>query len=158
MSLSARIENELDRLASTGAGQGDLQLQVEEGELHVRFQTVDKLACELEDFRYTDTRLAESSIDDLQQRATQLAKRLSYLLEAISPVEIDNEACVVQMRSNPPEQDEVGSKYYELVVCREEIRLSRYHKSAGQPRQIVPATITREVFLRLATDITTAAG
>ena len=154
MGLSARIENELDRLAATSPGNGTLKLHVEGGQLCAGFAAVDKLACALEEFRYSITQLAESTVEDLRQRATKLAAKLSYLLEAISPIEIDNESCVIQMRSNPPEKDDDGSKYYELVVGRDETRLSRYHKSAGQPRQMVPATITREVMVRLATDIT----
>ena len=158
MRLSARIEKELDRLAASSPGSGELRLQVEGGELWACVAAVDNLACALKDFRYSNTSPGESSVEELRQRATKLAEKLSYLLEAISPVEIDNEACAVQMRSNPPEQDDDSSKYYELVVSRNETRLTRYLKSAGQPRQVEPATVTREVLVRLVTDITAPNG
>ena len=79
--------------------------------------------------------------------------RLTYLMEPISPIEIDAEACVAQLRSNPPQRDDDGRSYYELLVRRGgEIALVRYRKEPGTPRQQIAATVTREVLLRLADD------
>jgi hypothetical protein len=95
---------------------------------------------------------------ELEQMAKQLEQRLSYLMEAICPIEIDQEACVIQMRSNPPAKDDDGTKYYELVVRRGEISLCRYNKPRGQPRDTVPAEVTHEVVSRLASDFDEVVG
>ena len=151
MSLSAQIEIELNR--SESSGNDKLELAVDGGRLHANFTAVDALACAFDQLGVSSSRWADAAIDDLKHRAEQLSAELSYLLESISPIEIDNQACVVQMRSDPPDQNDDGSKYYELVVSREGIRLSRYTKTTGQPRQVVPAAVTREVFVRLANDL-----
>ena len=46
------------------------------------------------------------------------------------------------MRSNPPQKDDDGTRFYELVVSRGELSLCRYAKGPGQPRQIVAAEVT----------------
>ena len=62
-------------------------------------------------------------------------------------------ACVVQLRSNPPQRDDDGRSYYELLVRRGgEIALARYRKENGNARQQIAATVTREVLLRLVGD------
>jgi hypothetical protein len=100
--------------------------------------------------------LASATVDQLKDIAKTLSKRLSYLLESISPMEIDDEACIVQMRSNPPQKDDDGTRYYELVVARGELTLCRYSRVSSQPRFIVAANVTREVFERLAEDFVAA--
>ena len=90
---------------------------------------------------------------ELERIGKALAERLTYLMEPISPIEIDADACVVQLRSNPPQRDDDGRSYYELMVRRGgEIALARYRKENGDARQQIPATVTREVLLRLVGD------
>jgi hypothetical protein len=61
------------------------------------------------------------------------------------------------MRSNPPQRDEDGRSYYELLVRRGgEIALARYRKENGAARRPVAAHLTREVLLRLAADFVAA--
>ncbi len=84
---------------------------------------------------------------------------MTYLLEPISPIELDSQGCVVQMRSTPPQKDADRTSYYELLVSRSgELSLVRYTRLAGQPREIIPAQVTREVLLRLAGDFALAAS
>lgn len=78
------------------------------------------------------------------------------MMEPIAPIEIDAAACVVQLRSNPPQRDDDGRSYYELIVRRGgEIGLTRYRKENGNARQQIAATVTREVLLRLVGDFCT---
>jgi hypothetical protein len=101
--------------------------------------------------------LASAGIDRLRAVSEDLSRRLTYLLEAISPIEVDAEQCVVQMRSNPPQRDEQGTSYYELLVRRSgELSLRRWTKTAGKVRQPLDAHVTREVFLRLVGDFSAA--
>ncbi len=80
-------------------------------------------------------------------------------MEPICPIEIDADACVVQLRSNPPQRDDDGRSYYELLVRRGgEIALTRYRKENGGARRPISANVTREVLLRLVGDFCEALG
>ena len=71
---------------------------------------------------------------DLERIGKSLSERLTYLMEPISPIEIDADACVVQLRSNPPQRDDDGRSYYELIVRRGgEIALSATAKKMATP-------------------------
>ena len=71
----------------------------------------------------------------------------------IAPIELDAQGCSVQMRSNPPQKDDNGRRYYELLIRRGgSIALCRYEKQPGQPRVRVPAVLTHEVVGRLIDD------
>ena len=62
----------------------------------------------------------------------------------------------MQLRSNPPQRDDDGRSYYELMVRRGgEIALSRYRKENCGARFQIAATVTREVLLRLVGDFCT---
>lgn len=159
MTLQAQIHTELNRLASlAGTGSAPHLLRVDTGNGHLESEltAIDQLACAFDRFAYKTDRLANATIDELKDVANSLSAQVSYLLESISPVEIDDEACVVQLRSNPPAKDDDGTRYYELVVARGELNLLRYCKTPGQPRTVVAANVTREVFERLAGDFIAA--
>jgi len=158
MSIKSQIHTELNRLASLAAtGPHSLRLDLGDGKLEATLTQIDPLACAFEHFSYKVDKLANATIDQLKDIANALSKQLSYLLESISPIEIDNEACIVQMRSNPPQKDDDGTRYYELVVARGELRLCRFSRPSGQAPSVVAAHVTREVFERLAEDFVAAA-
>lgn len=159
MTLKTQIHTELNRLASlsgSASGPQSFCLDTGDGRLQSELTAIDALACAFNRFAYKTDKIASATIDELKDIANGLSSQLSYLLESISPVEVDDEACVVQMRSNPPAKDDDGTRYYELVVARGEISLLRYCKTPGQPRQTVAANVTREVFERLGDDFVDA--
>jgi hypothetical protein len=127
-------------------------------DLTCQLVSLDSLACAFTELSLESPALAARDISGLKHTAEQLSARLTYLLEPISPIETDPEGCTVQMRSKPPQQEENRTSYYELLVSRSgKISLSRYTRSAGQSRQVVPAAVTREVLLRLAGDFSAVA-
>ena len=151
MTISQQFEHELKQL---GTG-GEAVLDVSAGDRHLTCNLVtrDSLAVAFQMLRLTTSELADAAAADLERISAALAGRLTYLMEPIHPIELDADACVVQMRSNPPQQDDDGRSYFELVVRRGgELSLGRFHKQPGSPRQPVPANVTREVLLRLAAD------
>lgn len=157
MSIKSQVHTELNRLASLAAtGPLTLRLDLGDGTLEATLTQIDQLACAFERYSYKVDKLTGATVDQLKDIANTLSKRLSYLLESISPMEIDDEACVIQMRSNPPQKDDDGTRYYELVVARGELTLCRYSRVSNQPRTIVAANVTREVFERLADDFVAA--
>lgn len=161
MSLKNRIHAELDRLGPLASGSGTsqfLNVDLDNGKLSCHLTAIDQLACAFEQFTVEAPLLASAELSDLDRVALRLSQRLGYLLETISPVERDKDGCVVQMRSNPPQKDDDGTSYYELVVRRGELALCRYSKSSGQVRRVIPSNVTREVFCRLADDFSAIAS
>lgn len=158
MTLKQQIDRELDRLARARdlSSPAVLAVDTNVGQLEGRMLAVDTLACAFESLALSTDRLSGASIGELKQLSEQLAAKLNYLLEPISPVELDADGCTVQMRSNPPQRDENGSTYYELLVRRDGLRLCRYTKARGQSRQMIAAQVTREVFQRLSADFVAA--
>jgi hypothetical protein len=151
--MLAHLQDELKRLNRLhGGGSCRLTLNTPAGDLTANLETIDQLACSFTLLQLQADKIASATIDELAAVATDLSGRLSYLLESISPVEIDRDMCIVQLRSNPPEQNDQGTFYYELIVRRGTIELCRYQKSPGNVRQTVAATVTREVLERLGED------
>jgi len=153
MSLREQTARELQSWGTFHDAARTLDIEDSGDRVRCELTSLDVLGCAFERLALESGRLATASIDDLKAISTQLASRLTYLLEPISPVEIDADRCIVQMRSNPPQKDEQKTSYYELVVRRGgEIALCRYLKEPGDVRRAVPACVTREVLLRLIGD------
>jgi hypothetical protein len=125
--------------------------------LRCSFDRCEALAVTVAELSLETPKLATAEVAALKRVSADLAQRVNYLLEPISPVEADAAGCSVQMRSNPPQCDDDGRRYYELFVRRGgSISLCRYEKQPGQPRTRVPATLTHEVVGRLAGDFAAA--
>jgi hypothetical protein len=151
MNLQAQFEQELRNLGSGGSATVAV-------DSHPRTLTCDivernALAVSFDRLRLATTELAAASAADLERIGKALSQRLTYLMEPIAPIEIDAAECVMQLRSSPPQKDDDGRSYYELIVRRGgEIALARFRKESASARQQVSATVTREVLLRLAGD------
>lgn len=160
MTDELRIDQQLDASAARSAGGTErLVLDIRDGQtLELEGAVVERLACSFDRLTLRSIGLLAIGAEQLKQMAESLSHRLSYLLEPIRPLEFDDEACVVQMRSVPPSRDEAGTTYYELVVSRGQIELCRFNKTPGQPRSLRSATLTREAFRRLVQDLSAAAG
>jgi hypothetical protein len=158
MSVVAKTQAALAALPLFSAGQE--LLAAADGDLEVRCELValDSLACAFERLSLLTPALASSPVDKLKTVAEKISARLTYLLEPISPIEIDAERCVVQLRSSPPQKDQDRTSYYELLVERGQISLVRYARTAGTSRQVIAAQVTREVLIRLVSDFVAVAG
>ena len=153
MTWKNKLQQELDALSSLPAS---AVCDTPAGRLQCDVTSVDAIGCAVTELALRADRLAAATVDELKQISEQLSQRINYLLEPISPIEIDQEGATVQMRSNPPHKDDDGTTYYELLVRREGLSLCRYSRAVGQTRQAIPANITREVLLRLADDFVAA--
>jgi hypothetical protein len=155
MTLQKNFEQELTKLGS--GGKACLFAAEPPREIHCDILELNSLAVSFERLQLRTSELANASIADLERIAKALSARLTYLMEPISPIEADAGACVVQMRSNPPQRDDDGRSYYELLVRRGgEISLCRFRKENGAARQRMAATVTREVLMRLVGDFCAA--
>jgi len=151
MSLSSKLLDEL----RASAGQKGRSITISEGQRIARCEAVqcEALAVTIEDLSLETPELAGATIAQLQAASRDLAARVNYLLEPIAPIETDAQGCSVQMRSNPPQKDDNGWRYYELLLRRGgSAALCRYEKQPGQPRVRVPAALTHEVVGRLIDD------
>jgi hypothetical protein len=157
MTIRLDIERELKRIQAV-TGRGLLQVQAPEGSVEADLVAVDAIGCSFQTLAYSTATLAHASLEQLKAVSQTLTSKLTYLLEPIGVVEADADRCSVQLRSNPPQKNDDGTSYYELMVRRGgDITLSRYSKKPGALRQIVPANVTREVLGRLADDFIAAA-
>jgi hypothetical protein len=158
MTAKSQAQAALAALAAFDSGRHSLDLSDPAYRLTAEIVALDNLALAFEHLALVNTSLAAASIEQLKKVSDALSKRLTYLLEPISPIEIDADACTVQLRSNPPERDTGATRYYELLVRRGgEISLRRFQKQPGGVREVIPAQVTREVFLRLVDDFSKAA-
>jgi hypothetical protein len=157
--LKHQAKATLEQLLSNGGFPFQLECAASGQKLQAELVALDTLACAFNYLGVQLDALASAPVATLKQVADQLSRRLNYLLEPITSVEIDAEQCVVQLRSNPPQKDDNGTSYYELLVKRGGlVSLTRYQKQPGDVRRFVPAHVTREVFLRLVDDFSKAAG
>lgn len=154
MTLHAQLEQQL---AALGGGPARVTVESPPRTLICELAELNTLAVLLNSLSLRTSELAHASAADLRRISESLSARLTYLMEPISPIEIDAEGCVVQLRSSPPQRDDDGRTYYELLVRRGgEISLARYRQEDAAGRRRVPANLTREVLLRLAGDFTQA--
>ncbi len=160
MSWQNQIDVQLERIATTsdlGRGPVTLSIQAPHGRLECELAAIDSIGCAFTWFGIHTDALAEATVDQLAQLGKALADRLNYLLEPVRNLELDSQGFTLQLRSSPPERDDERRRYYELTARRDgTVRLCRYEKIGRQPRQLVPATVTREVLRRLAIDFDAA--
>jgi hypothetical protein len=159
MTLKGQLQKALAHQPLFSEGEHSLDIKHHSHELRCRLVALDSLACSFTRLALRADKLAAMSLDELKRTADQLSSRLTYLLEPISPIEVDEHGCVVQLRSHPPQKETDRTSYYELLVSREgELSLCRYSRSVGAQREIIPAHVTREVLARLAADFSDAAS
>jgi hypothetical protein len=155
MTYYDQIEQELNTTAVLGRSK--LVAQADHGTLEAELVSGDSLAVAFEDFKFRSDLLANAETSQLTRIADRLASKLTYLLEPLRVIEVDGQAGAVQMRSHPPYQRQQQTRYYEVLVERGgSLSLVRYERLPGQSRTRLAATVTREVFHRLAEDFAAA--
>ena len=153
MTLQAAVKRALAGVPLFASGEYVLEAAHHATHLRCELAALDALACTFARLSVRSDAHPNLSMDQVRKLAESLAARLTYLLEPISPIEIDADGCVVQMRSNPPQKEEDRTSYYELLVSRAgELSLCRYSRAKSTVREMIPAHVTREVLLRLVRD------
>ena len=155
MSLSSQLEKEI---AIAGTGAANVAVQQGDDTVICALAAIDSLGVSLHRLELQSKKLDGLTAERLREVADRLARRVSYLLEAIAPIEIDDEACAIQMRSTPPYRKENATSYYEVLVTAGAIMLRRYNKARGTARQPEPFDLTRQVLYRLVDDFAAAAA
>jgi hypothetical protein len=157
MKIQSQFEQQLTQLGSGGAAM--VAADAQPRKLSCDIVERNPLAVSFNSLRLATSELASASAVDLERIGKALSDRLTYLMEPIAPIEIDAQECVMQLRSYPPQRDDDGRSYYELTVRRGgEIGLMRFRKENASARKQIPATVTREVLLRLVGDFCAVLG
>lgn len=125
--------------------------------LEIDFLAVDSLGCSFEQLTLAASAMNGAAFDALKTWARSLSRRITYLLEQIGPLEFDEQAGEVLIRSTPPDHLPDGAQYYEILLQSQQggrFCLTRYRSVKGQPgRTQTPLTMTHEVLLKLADDL-----
>ena len=138
-----------------GSDHQTITLTVGSGVVTCSVLKADALAGSLTCLKYVSETLNKLAGEGLTRFADSLAARLTYLLEPISTIEAD--PSVVQLRSDPPSQEDDRTRYYyELLARAGSLHLVRYRKLVGEPREPVPMQLTHEVLARLLVDFDSA--
>lgn len=154
MDLKSSFHQELTARQGPSAGSIDaIEIAADRGTVRCELLAVDSIGCAFRLLEVSSDALRGLGIDQLKTIGESLAIRLNYLLEPIRPIEIDKDACIIQLRSMPPAKGDQGTSYYELIVQPGRIGLQRFNKQPSNTRQSVPANVTREVLARLASDM-----
>ena len=92
---------------------------------------------------------------DLKAWADRIAARVTYLMEPLVVLELDEKEFQVELRSKTPTPRDGRRSYYELVLsCDGSAVLERVaFKEADRKRETVPFQLTREVLERLVNDL-----
>lgn len=159
MSIPDQLQPKLQLLENANVSEEQPQVvavKTDPGLFEAVLVAIDSMSCAVTNLSLSTTCLQTASVDQLRILGSELASRIIYLLEPISPIEIDKDGASIQLRSNPPYQDDDGTQYFELLVRRSGIQLCRYQKVSGQSRRVISAQLTREVLGRLASDFVAA--
>ncbi|MEZ5944651.1 MAG: hypothetical protein R3C18_24960 [Planctomycetaceae bacterium] len=159
MGLSHDFDQELQTLTLAGGPlPANIRVSNQRGvNLTAVVTSADTLGCAISEIEVFVPQLQSSTFDVLKEWAKQLSQRVTYMLEQIGPLEFDEQAGQVLIRSNKPDQLPDGAQYYEIVLSRHgagNFLLKRYQFTKGQAgRQPVDMLLTRQVITKLIDDL-----
>ncbi|MDA7980287.1 MAG: hypothetical protein MPJ50_16095 [Pirellulales bacterium] len=159
MSLRQQLATALTSQPTPLAAPAQLAVNHDVDHLEVELTALDSIACAFQRLALQTERIRGAGTDVLKKVSQDISTRVTYLLEAIGPIEIDSEGAVIQLRSLPPQKGDDGTVYYEMLVRNGgSIELRRWKNQPGSSARVpLQAEVTREVLLRLTEDFVAAA-
>jgi len=159
MSLASELSRELQDLAAVSPPDtSTISVATADGiELSVDVTGVDAMSCSFRELRLLVPALAATGADVLRGWAEEVCRRVTYLLENIGPLEVDEQNQSVLIRSTPPDRREEETLFYEVVLQSRSggrFSLSRFRsKRDGSAREQVDVQITQETLAKLINDL-----
>jgi len=142
------IINQIQRVLSSP----DAEIQAKVGDLQVRLKLADRdrLGCLLERLE-----IKQAQGNPLGLDPTRIARKVTYLGEALAVIEVEEGGEKAILRSAPPRTDEEWISFFEMVLDRTEgLSLVRYaYDRVRGERLTVPAALTISTLDRLLTDL-----
>lgn len=159
MNLTTQLTDELKQLAGfSSSTPRRIEMTDPDGlVLGIGVVAVDALSCAFESLTLHVPSLVGNETDALQKWANALSERVTYLLENIGPIEIDQRSNQVLIRSTPPDRSEQAAQFYEVLLSAQTngtFLLRRYRSESGQPgRESVDIHLTHETLNKLIRDL-----
>jgi hypothetical protein len=155
MCLRQRLKGQLSSAIAAGRPTPwSARLIGDHSETEVEFVRLEQLAVEAGSIHCRPNNSTTIRNEDLKSISDRLAKQVTYLLEAIGPVELDADSATILMRSVPPSQEDADKRaYYEVIVRPKEIGIRRFECTPGQPRKPTSMILSVEVLARLIADL-----
>jgi len=159
MKFSQQIEQQL--LSLTGMTPGSVQTLSLSNSAQIRVEldltSVDSMSCSLKELRIFVPSLQSADATLLKSWADAFSQRVTYLLEDLGALEIDDNQAQVLIRSTPPDTSGSATQYYEIQLQSQangNFSLCRYLVQQGQSgRSQVEMQLTHEVLKKLTDDL-----
>lgn len=159
MSVINQLNHELKQLIGFQSPQPKTITLAAKGKIEVMidFTSVDSMSCSLKEIRVNVPALTQATFDKLKEWGQKLCQRVTYLLENIGPLEYDEDAGQVLIRSTPPDQNKAGTRFYEIILSSHSnghFSLKRFESQQGQNgRTQVDIQVTHEVLRKFIEDL-----
>jgi hypothetical protein len=160
MSLSKKIAAALDENTRAYVLPCTVTVEDSTSRLTLDLTALDTVGLAFTTLEFATTGRSEWSSDALKEWGERLTKRVTYLMEPLKVLEVNDQGGEVQLRSQNPTPRNDQKAYYEMRLFRQgKLRMERFafDEKARQRRQ-VPCNLTRETVERLADDIAASAG
>jgi len=159
MNLTTQLTNELKQLAGfSSSTPRRIEMADSDGlVLGIGVVAVDALSCAFESLTLHVPALVGNESNALQDWADALSERVTYLLENIGPIEVDQGSNQVLIRSTPPDRIGQTTQFYEVLLSAQTngtFLLRRFRTESGQPRrESVDIHLTHETLNKLVRDL-----
>jgi hypothetical protein len=160
MSLSKKIAAALDENTKAYILPWTVTVEDSPNRLTLNLTALDTVGLAFSTMEFARTSRTEWSSDALKAWGDRLSKRVTYLMEPLKVLEVNDQEGEVQMRSQSPTPRDDLRSYYEMRLFRQgTLRMERFvfDETTRQRRQ-VPCQLTRETLERLADDIAASVG
>lgn len=159
MNLTTQLADELKQLAGfSSSTPRRIEMTDSDGlVLGIGVVAADALSCAFESLTLHVPSLVGNEAGALQQWADALSERVTYLLENIGPIEIDQHSNQVLIRSTPPDCNGQTTQFYEVLLSAQTngtFLLRRFRTESGQSgRESVDIHLTHETLHKLVHDL-----
>lgn len=159
MNLTSQLKDELKQLVGFSSST-PRRVEITDNSqrvLAVNFVAVDTMSCAIDSLTLRVPTLVGCELSVIKAWATALSQRVTYLLEGIGPIEIDETGKEILIRSTPPDRTGNTTLFYEILLSAQAngtFLLRRFHTETGQVgRQAIDIRITHETLNKLIVDL-----
>ena len=159
MDLTTQLANEIKQLVGFSSSTPRRVEVVDDvlRRLSLEFVAVDSMSCAFESLTLHIPDLVGNELKVIKEWADKLSARVTYLLESIGPIEMDQTGNQVLIRSTPPDRSGDTTRFYEVLLSAQAngtFFLRRFRTDKGQVgRESVDIQMTHETLNKLITDL-----
>ena len=156
-SIAQAVQRQVGQfLADSGSGVGLMEIPLDDVVVAVGVVQSEQLSLEASQLTIRVPALQGADFQKITAVAEQILRRRRHPpLTTLTHSESDSVGDSSQLRT-PPETDDDGTLYYELLLVPGEITLQRMHNPVGSPRRRVNFALTREQFSGMIADLVEA--